>query len=348
MLPPVSVSIIVPVYNVAPYVGRCVDSVISQTYPHLECIFVDDCGNDNSMEIVRERIANYHGNIRFKILKHERNRGLSAARNTGTVATSGEYIYYLDSDDLITSDCIALLAEPLRERRVDFVLGNYASGGIKSCFLPVKLEAGFLCGNEEIRRRAMRCDWPMMAWNTLFNKEFLSREKLQFLEGLLHEDNLWSFQVGCVAKSMCFVPALTYLYSVRENSITTAKSRKNFDALVRIAEECVAFARERGIENVPEVLKFTTIQRENLFSAARDYGLKTTWNIYCSQSRSRAFSWETFRVLGATSKLRYLHHLLPKSLGFVYCLFFFSRIAKFAVRHLLCLPNGARSFEQQA
>lgn len=336
MSSPVSVSIVVPVYNVAPYIGRCIDSVISQTYPHLECIFVDDCGNDNSMEIVRERISNYRGNIRFKILTHGRNRGLSAARNTGTAAASGEYVYYLDSDDLITTDCIALLAQPLRERKVDFVLGNYASGGIGSCFISFKLEAGFLDGNAEIRRRALRSDWPMMAWNTLLSKAFLLREKLQFSEGLLHEDNLWFFQIGCVAKSLCYVPALTYLYSIRENSITTAKSRKNFDALVRIADECALFARERGIENVPEVLKFTTLQRENLVSAARVYGLKTIWNIYCSQSRSRGFSLKTFRVLGVASKLRYFHHLLPKPLGFVYRLLVdkFLSIVIFAVRHL--------------
>lgn len=245
-LPLPAVSIVVPVYGVEKYVGRCFDSVAAQTYPNLECVFVDDRGPDASMDVLRERIAAYRGNVRFRVVRHERNRGLSAARNTGADAATGEYVYFLDSDDLLTPDCVALLAEPLRERRVDFVLGNYASGGDRSCFIPVKAADGFIRGNAEIRARYLRGEWFMMAWNRLVKREFLVRENLRFAEGLLHEDNLWSFQLACGAESMCVVRAPTYVYTIRGNSIMTAKSRKNLDSLVRIADEMDAFARERA------------------------------------------------------------------------------------------------------
>ena len=178
MNPPLpTVSIIVPVYNVAGYVGRCFDSIAAQTYQNLECIFVDDCGTDASMEVVCNRIADYRGNISFKIIRHEKNRGLSAARNTGVDAATGEYVYFLDSDDLITPDCIALLVDPLRERKVDFVLGNYTSGGDRFCFIPIKESDGFILGNEEIRSRYLRGGWFMMVWNRLVNREFFLREQ---------------------------------------------------------------------------------------------------------------------------------------------------------------------------
>ena len=102
-----SVSIVVPVFGVEKYVGRCFDSVAAQTYPLLECIFVDDCGTDASMRILRERIAAYRGHVRFRIVRHERNRGLSAARNTGADAATGEYVWFVDSDDFISDEAVA-------------------------------------------------------------------------------------------------------------------------------------------------------------------------------------------------------------------------------------------------
>ena len=87
------VSIIVPVYNVAPYIADCLRSVMHQTYTgSMECLLVDDCGTDDSITIAERMIADYEGPIQFQILHHERNRGLSAARNTGTEAAKGEYL----------------------------------------------------------------------------------------------------------------------------------------------------------------------------------------------------------------------------------------------------------------
>lgn len=315
-----TVSIIVPVYNVAGYVGRCFDSIAAQTYPHLECIFVDDCGTDASMEIVRERIATYQGSISFKIVRHEKNRGLSAARNTGVDAATGEYVYFLDSDDLITPDCIALLAEPLRERRIDFVLGNYTSGGDKAVFIPIKESDGFIVGNEEIRSRYLRGGWFMMAWNRLVNREFFLGEHLYFEEGLLHEDNLWSFQLACCAHSMCVVKVPTYVYTIRGNSITTAKSRKNLDALIRIADLIEKFVRERNLGDKPDVLRFIVSWREILALNARAYGFRVAWDVYRAAVRSRPFSAVAFRSLGFAGRLKYVHHLLPAPLGFAYLL----------------------------
>ena len=108
------ISIIIPVYQVSDYVERCIRSVMSQTFTDIECIIVDDATVDDSMVKCQKLIDEYDGRIQFRLLHHEKNRGLSAARNTGTKAATGEYVFYLDSDDEITSDCIEkmmLLAE---------------------------------------------------------------------------------------------------------------------------------------------------------------------------------------------------------------------------------------------
>ena len=107
----IKVSIIVPVYNVEDYIERCMLSIIDQTYPNIECIIVDDCTPDNSITIIQSLLQQYNGTISFKILKHTTNKGLSESRNTGTEKATGDYIYYLDSDDELTPNCIEHLVD---------------------------------------------------------------------------------------------------------------------------------------------------------------------------------------------------------------------------------------------
>ena len=103
------VSLIIPVYNVSEYIERCMHSVMAQTYTDIECIIIDDCGTDDSMAKCEQMIREYEGPIKFLILHHEHNRGLSAARNTGIHQTIGKWFYFLDSDDEITPHCIEKL-----------------------------------------------------------------------------------------------------------------------------------------------------------------------------------------------------------------------------------------------
>ena len=123
------VSIIIPVYNVAPYVEECIQSVLRQDYKNLEIIIIDDCGTDNSMELVEELVKNSSRDI--VILKHDYNKGLSAARNTGIRRATGDYIFFLDSDDFIESYCISVLVKAAKIYiNVDMVYGSsFSSGG---------------------------------------------------------------------------------------------------------------------------------------------------------------------------------------------------------------------------
>lgn len=91
----IKISVIIPVYNVAPYITDCLHSVMRQSYQgSIECLLIDDCGTDNSMEVVNSVLNDYNGKIDFKVLHHECNRGLSAARNTGVASATGDYLYF--------------------------------------------------------------------------------------------------------------------------------------------------------------------------------------------------------------------------------------------------------------
>ena len=122
-----SLSIIIPVYNVAPYIANCLRSVMEQSYDDsMECIVVDDCGKDDSIAIAERLINEYEGSIFFEIVHHDQNRGLSASRNTGLTHAKGEYIFFLDSDDEITEDCIEkMMAVVMKDPAVELVQGTY-------------------------------------------------------------------------------------------------------------------------------------------------------------------------------------------------------------------------------
>ena len=106
-----TISIIIPVYKVEAYIEECLASVVSQQDAGIavECIIVDDCSPDGSMDIVRRFVDNYQGAVQFRLLRHEVNRGLSAARNTGIDAATGDYLLFVDSDDYLSADCLSTL-----------------------------------------------------------------------------------------------------------------------------------------------------------------------------------------------------------------------------------------------
>ena len=125
-----TVSIIIPIFNVEQYIERCINSVINQTYRQLEVILVDDCSPDNSMNLARqlvEKSTNKEGLI-FKFIKREENGGLSAARNTGVDIATGEYVYFLDSDDELPANAIELLVHQVKlHPDVEIVMGRMKS-----------------------------------------------------------------------------------------------------------------------------------------------------------------------------------------------------------------------------
>lgn len=242
------VSIIIPVYNVEPYISACLQSVMAQTYTgELECIIVDDRGKDNSMAVAEREVSVYNGKVDFKIIHREQNGGLSAARNTGIRHATGDYLYFLDSDDEITPDCIALLAEKAASLQPDFVIGGYRVTGTDKKMPSLHLPDGAFLKGEEIIKTYSHGKWYMMACGKLVNRKFLVDNSLYFKEGLLHEDELWSFQLACLARSMAVVNRQTYVYKVREGSIMV---NANFElnkilALKTIVSEMVDFVNTR-------------------------------------------------------------------------------------------------------
>ena len=225
-----TVSIIIPVFKVSDYVERCLLSVIKQDYSYIECIIVDDCSPDDSIVKSKRLIDGYVGPIRFKILHHKRNRGLSAARNTGTDAATGDYIFYLDSDDEITADCISKLASPiLCNDTIELVQGNYKVHRIGGKQMIINPSTGpiRITTNEGVRELYHNYHiLHVVAWNKLMKLSFIKDNGICFKEGLIYEDSLWMFYLLKYLKNVYVLNDVTYNYYVRPCSISTGTCHK--------------------------------------------------------------------------------------------------------------------------
>ena len=234
------ISIVIPIYNVEAYIGSCLQSVAEQTYKgEIECWLIDDCGADKSMDIVREFVGSYDGEIDFHILKHPQNRGLSAARNTGIDHATGSYIYFLDSDDEITPHCIEKLVAPLKDEAYDIVIGDYQTLGKGSNPPVLRLRGGTTLCADDVMSSYVKGQWYVMAWNKLCSLDFLRKHHIYFKEDLLHEDELWSFQLACHARSLHAVSYPCYCYKLREGSIMVNSQAK--ERRIKVMTQIIAY-----------------------------------------------------------------------------------------------------------
>lgn len=242
------VSVIIPVYNVENYIVRCLRSVVKQELvKDIECIIVDDCGTDNSMKLVLDFVDQYTGSVRFRIIHHKVNKGLSAARNTGVRAVSefSEWIYFLDSDDEIKSDCLqTLLLLAARYPQSEILCGNTLTlpniGDDAWRNISAKKGLPLYIENNRIANRYFFDvnnihDWiPVNAWNKLIRTSFIKSHNITFCEGLIHEDELWMFDVMKHVEHIAFTKTRTYVHYQNDGSITRSGQEKK-SCLHRVA-----------------------------------------------------------------------------------------------------------------
>lgn len=230
----IKISIIIPVYNVEEYIEECLLSVANQTMTDgLECIIVDDCGNDDSAIIAKKFIDSYHGNVQFSFIQRAANGGLSAARNTGIKAARGEYIYFLDSDDYIIPSAIEKLVTITDNcGGVDLLPALFITcqGHFMESFGRHSFPA--FSENPHIIKRALLDYYriPLTATNRLIRRLLVIDNNLWFKEGIIHEDNYWNFFIAKYVKRMAFCSDKLYYYRMNQNSITKSvnKEKKSF------------------------------------------------------------------------------------------------------------------------
>ena len=228
------VSVIIPVYKVEQYIQRCLESVIAQECDDfsIECILIDDCSPDHSMDVVEKLIKSYQGTgISFVILRHDVNKGLSAARNTGIKAAKGDFIYLIDSDDHIMEQTLkSMVSYYLKYPYVDMVMGNSLCIGVNyltNTKVTNNSSSPFLLDDKvSMWRLLLTRSFDHHAWNKLIRRSFILEHDLFFDEGVIYEDIPWTYRVMSCLSSVLLVPGLMYLYEYNPSSIIHTTPQK--------------------------------------------------------------------------------------------------------------------------
>lgn len=226
------ISIIIPIYQVEKYLQKCIESVINQTYKHLEIILIDDGSLDNCPKICDE-YAKKDSRI---VVIHQKNSGLSAARNTGIENSTGEYLVFVDSDDTVELNLVEDLYKCVKKSNCKMAACGRKfvfEDGKVICKLPKNLERVFSF-NEAIIEMNNFYFFDMSAWGKIYNRNLF--ENIRFPEGKLSEDYFIMYQIIELAQKVAYISKPLYNYLQRTSSISRNK-KINHDFILAAKEQ---------------------------------------------------------------------------------------------------------------
>lgn len=221
------VSVVIPVYNVEKYLKQCLDSVINQEYKDIEVILVDDGSTDNSGYICDEYAQKYQ----FIEVVHKKNAGLGFARNTGIEKAKGEYITFVDSDDIVGKTMITKLMEEVDRCHADTVIGGYRRIDTDNNILSYEKYDLKIYENDVYRRL-----FPMLlgsspkghdsikmsVWNVMFSMEIIKKYDLRFVSEreLISEDIVWDIEYFKYSQRAVVISSTEYGYRITPGSLS--------------------------------------------------------------------------------------------------------------------------------
>ena len=242
------VSIIVPVYNVASYIDACLASIKQQTYKNIEIIVVEDCSTDDSKQALTPHLTDK----RIKVIQHNENSGLSAARNTGIKSAIGNYMMFVDSDDIVDIRLVAACVDCALTTNAEVVTYGFVpfKEGVAETELPYP-DASLVFAAARIDDSYFSL--PHFAWLKFIRSSVVRSASLHFPVGLYYEDWPFHWHLGLSAKVRYQLPIDFYLYRQRGTSITGSTDKKLLDLFV-IHSEVITLVESYQADKVKKIL----------------------------------------------------------------------------------------------
>lgn len=221
------VTIGIPMYNSAAFICRTLLSALSQTYHSIEILVVDDASEDDSVNIVRNLKSGHPRGEAIRLLSNSENRGVSASRNLIIDEAQGEFLYFLDSDDVITENTISLLIDNARRFNAEIVFGSYEkieTTGERTAFQYPSLQ---LFGEDSLAVFSYRkyAGIQASACNYLVRTSIVRDKQLRFIDTDYWEDMAFTFDLVTYISRAVLLPDITYSYYCRENSLSNYQQR---------------------------------------------------------------------------------------------------------------------------
>lgn len=222
------VTIGIPVYESVDVIKRSLESALAQTYSSIEFLIVDDCGSDGSMAIVQQLQTKHPRGADIHVVRHTQNLGVSAARNRIIDDAQGDYLYFLDSDDMITENTIELMMQNIRWYDAEIVFGSYErveTTGRRTVYQYSSLQ---LLHEDELAVFAYRkyAGIQASACNYLVKTSLLREHHHRFIDTNYWEDLVFTFDLVTLVKRAVLLPDITYTYLCREGSLSHYQQRQ--------------------------------------------------------------------------------------------------------------------------
>lgn len=276
-----AISVIIPIYNAEKYLVECLDSAVNQTLKNIEIICVDDGSLDRSADIAAEYVKKFD-NVK---LIHKENGGQSSARNVALDIACGQYIYFLDSDDYLERNALEELYARATAEDLDMVYFNavpFADGeGLDTiCSVYVKDYdrqgdySGVHTGQTMFAMMRKNREFMGAPWHYITRRSLIEENGLRFYDGIIHEDNLFTFQCTMLARRVGYLGEKYYHRRLHSDSImATQKSMRNVEGYLVTYTEMLHFLHDRSIEAaaapiISDYLRFSILgNARNIFRA---------------------------------------------------------------------------------
>ena len=222
------VSIIVPVYNVEHYLEECLYSIVNQTFEDIEIILINDGSTDNSFRIIKDFAQK---DSRIEIISQQ-NKGVSEARNSGIHVASGEYILFVDSDDVILTNTVETLYNKSIQTDSDLLIGGvlyyYPDGSKVAVSKRHEVLNTLTCVSNEdfFAKHVEKINSPFLVYLFFCKRELIVEKKIFFKKGIIHEDDLWCTQILLNANCISVIDFNYYSYRQREGSLMHSDNKE--------------------------------------------------------------------------------------------------------------------------
>ena len=284
------ISVIIPIYNVEHFIGRCVKTLMEQTLDDVEFIFVNDATTDNSMSVLNKTLKSYPNRLhQVKIINHNDNKGLPAARNTGLNVASGKYIFHCDSDDYLEPDILLNLYEEAERQGADYVWCDYSVDlGSEHHFIGQPTMA-----NVDLAIRcALAGNLVYNVWNKLVAKELYEKNNIEFPAGYAMGEDMTMIMLLACASKVAHIQYLGYHYVTTNSDALTKKFYKldNIQSLKYNIQRVTDYLHEKfGEKYFEETSYFKLSLKWSLLAFCHDVKCYKLWHDWFPETNNFIF-----------------------------------------------------------
>ena len=273
----IKVSVIIPVYNVAAFISCNVRSLLSQTLKEVEYIFVDDATPDDSIDILYDNLENFpNRKDSVKVIHHQENKGLPAARNTGLALAQGEYVYHCDSDDWVEPEMLENMYVAARAADADIVYCDFFLSFEKN--ERYMSNPNFDTAEDMLKKGFLSGTMKYNVWNKLVRRSLYVENGIVFPEGHSMGEDMTMIQLAAVADKVVYVPHAFYHYvKLNDNAYSNTFSQKKLDDIRFNVDRTVSFLEDKFGESLEKEISLFKLSIKLPFLMTGDKDMFKLW-----------------------------------------------------------------------